>query len=113
MEVVENKHFAVVVEATAGSDLDKAPVVVAVVAVAAAVVVVVFAYVVVVVVVAAAGIEVVAVVAGNFVAVLGKVVAELGHFPVLVVTSGSFSHSLTRLNMTHCSVAFAVGGTDY
>ena len=79
----------------------------------AAVVVVVFAYVVVVVVVAAAGIEVVAVVAGNFVAVLGKVVAELGHFPVLVVTSGSFSHSLTRLNMTHCSVAFAVGGTDY
>lgn len=40
MEVVENKHFAVVVEATAGSDLDKAPVVVAVVAVAAAVVVV-------------------------------------------------------------------------
>ena len=63
--------------------------------------------------VAAAGIEVVAVVAGNFVAVLGKVVAELGHFPVLVVTSGSFSHSLTRLNMTHCSVAFAVGGTDY
>ena len=32
MEVVENKHFAVVVEATAGSDLDKALVVVAVVA---------------------------------------------------------------------------------
>ena len=39
MEVVENKHFAVVVEATAGSDLDKAPVVVAVVAAAAAAVV--------------------------------------------------------------------------
>ena len=34
MEVVDNKHFAVVVEATAGSDLDKALVVVAVVAVA-------------------------------------------------------------------------------
>ena len=41
MEVVENKHFAVVVEATAGSDLDKAPVVVAVVAAAAAAAVVV------------------------------------------------------------------------
>ena len=40
MEVVENKHFAVVVEATAGSDLDKALVVVAVVAAAAVVVVV-------------------------------------------------------------------------
>ena len=39
MEVVENKHFAVVVEATAGSDLDKALVVVAVVAAAAVVVV--------------------------------------------------------------------------
>ena len=39
MEVVENKHFAVVVEATAGSDLDKALVVVAVVAAAAGVVV--------------------------------------------------------------------------
>lgn len=38
MEVVENKHFAVVVEATAGSDLDKALVVVAVVAAAAVVV---------------------------------------------------------------------------
>ena len=39
MEVVENKHFAVVVEATAGSDLDKALVVVAVVAAADVVVV--------------------------------------------------------------------------
>ena len=39
MEVVENKHFAVVVEATAGSDLDKALVVVAVIAAAAVVVV--------------------------------------------------------------------------
>ena len=35
MEVVENKHFAVVVEATAGSDLDKAPVAAAVVVVEA------------------------------------------------------------------------------